>query len=210
MKKMLTVLMLLVISAGCAIKRPPMSREEWLAVSSRHYEGATKEQVISAAEKILRLADGDDFKIVHTEEGIYASRNWSVYLILAATMGTDYWKFKVVQEDNTVMAVVQINRQQQAVTPMATSSGAWTATTMPMAGIPVDGTAIYDVFWSRMDYLLGVRSEWMSCKVADERVRLGVVWGSNEALCNSFNVKDDTPTSPILVMKGEEKINVNN
>lgn len=56
-----------------------------------------------------------------------------------------------------------------------------------------------------MDYLLGVRPDWMNCKMADERVKEGVVWGANEALCNSFNIKDETPSSPILAMKGQKE-----
>ena len=76
---------------------------------------------------------------------------------------------------------------------MMVSGGAWTATSMPMSGSPVMGTAIYDVFWSRMDYLLGLRQDWMTCQMADERVKSGATWGTNEALCNSFNVKDAVP-----------------
>ena len=37
---------------------PHLSREEWLAVTTRNYEGVTKEQVIEAAESVLRLAGG--------------------------------------------------------------------------------------------------------------------------------------------------------
>lgn len=201
MKRLFTVFFLLAMIAGCATTRPQLSREEWLAVSSRNYEGVTKDQVISAAERLFRLADGDDFRIVHTEDGIYSTRNWLVYLVIAAATGIDYWQVKVTPAANSVKAVVQVNTQSQAIAPMATTSGAWTATTMPMAGTPVNGTAIYDVFWSRMDYLLGKRPDWLNCQLADKRVKQGIVWGTNEALCNSFNVKDETPSAPILPYK---------
>lgn len=193
MKRFSPIVLLFIMLAGCATTRPQLSREEWLAMSSRHYDGITKDQVICAAEKLFRLADGDDFSIVHTEDGIYAVRNWIVYLVFAAGMGTDYWQLKVTTTDNGAKATVQVNTQAQSITPMATTSGAWTATTMPMAGTPVGGTAIYDVFWSRMDYLLGKRPDWMNCQMADERVKQGIAWGTNVALCNSFNVKDETP-----------------
>lgn len=81
---------------------------------------------------------------------------------------------------------------------MATSNGDWAASTTPMAGTPVEGTAIYDVFWSRLDYLLGLRSDWMTCKMADEKVKEKIVWGANDAMCNSFNVKDNVQTSPLV------------
>ena len=92
-------------------------------------------------------------------------------------------------------AVAEGRNQGLAVVPMMTTAPAWTATTMPMVGTPVDGTALYDVFWARMDYLLGKRAKWMDCKEADRRVKQGIVWGSNENLCNSFNIKDDRPSS---------------
>lgn len=204
MKRLLAILFLIVMVIGCATTpRPQLSREQWLAVYSRHYTGVTKEQVISAAERLFQLADGNDFTIIHTEDGVYATRNWSIYLILAAAMGTDYWQLKVTPDGDGVKATVQVNSQSQAITPVPTSSGAWTATTGPMAGTPVGGTAIYDVFWSRMDYLLGKRPDWMNCEMADERVKQGVVWGPNDALCNSFNVEDETPSVPILTRKAD-------
>ncbi|RXZ42712.1 hypothetical protein EBB06_12530 [Crenobacter cavernae] len=63
-----------------------------------------------------------------------------------------------------------------------------------MAGNIVNGSAIYDVFWARMDWMLGRRGDWMDCKVADQRVKTGAAWGTNEALCNSFNITDKAPS----------------
>ena len=68
---------------GCAAQ-PKLTREEQLSVASRSYEGVTKEQIIMAAERVLELADGDDFKITHTEDGLFASRGWTVYIVLGA------------------------------------------------------------------------------------------------------------------------------
>lgn len=195
---MYAVSLIAVLLTGCATTQPQLSREEWLSITSRSYEGVTKEQVISSAERLFRLADGDDFNVVHTEDGLYASRNWSAYMVIAAAMGTDYWQVKVAPDGNRFKAYVQVNSQAQGVTPMATTNGAWTATTTPMAGSPVMGTAIYDVFWARMDYLLGKRSDWMNCQIADERVKQKITWGTNEALCNSFNIKDEVPSHPLV------------
>jgi len=196
--KKIIILSLILFLMGCATPRPQLSREEWLAVSSRNYEGVTKDQALNAAEKLFRLADGDDFKIVHTEDGLYATRNWGAYMVIAFVAGTDYWQVKVTPTNNGIKAFVQVNTQSQGAMPMTTTDGAMTATMMPMSGSPVEGTAIYDVFWSRMDYLLGKRPDWMNCHCANERVKQGIVWGTNEALCNSFNMKDETPSAPIL------------
>lgn len=193
--RILIVVLSLVVMAGC-VTRPQMNREEWLATTSRTYQGVTKDQVLIAGEKLFRLADGDDFLIVHTDDGLYATRIWSVYLVLAAAMGTDYWTIKTAHVDGGIRASVQVNSQSQAITPMPTTGQDWTAGTTPMAGSPVMGTAIYDVFWARMDYLLGKSQEWMPCSVSNARMKQRVVWGTNEALCNSFNLKDAHPNPP--------------
>lgn len=192
--KIIMVVLFASLLGGCAVQHQPQTREEWLNTTTRSYGGLTKDQVLSATEKLFRLADGNDFIIVHTEEGIQATRPWTVYLVLAAAMGTDYWTVRASQSGDVVKISAQVNTQAQAVTPMpTTNSGTWTAGTMPMAGSPVVGTAIYDVFWARLDYLLGKTDEWMTCDKANKRVSDGITWGANECLCNSFNMKDELP-----------------
>lgn len=200
MKKYALVMLVLcvVVVSGCATTRPKLSREEWLSVSSRTYVGVTKDQVLIAAEKLFNLADGDDFQIVHTDDGLYATRNWSIYLVISAVFGTDYWQMQAIQNEDGVKATVRINTQAAPLAPMMTTGSAWTVTSLPMAGAPIDGTAIYDIFWDRMDYLLAKKSEWMTCKDSDEKIKKGIVWGANEALCNSFNMKDTLPYQEIL------------
>ena len=190
------VVVLLVVSfllAGCAVKRPQMSREEWLETTSRDYQGVTKEQSLAAAEKLLRLTDGDDFRIMHTEEGIYAVRNWIVYIVFAGANGVDYWSIKSTPTESGVRMSVQVNTQMSTVAPVATMAGDWSASSSSMGGAPVEGTAVYDLFWARMDYLLNKNAVWTTCDIANKKVKDNLVWGSNEQLCNSFNVKDSPP-----------------
>ena len=187
----------LVLLAGCAAP-PQLSREEALKITSRTYDNTPKEKVIAAAERLLRLADGSDFVIQHVDEGFSASRPWGVYMVLAAVRGTDYWQFKAVQEGGATRASVLISTQAQGQgVSMAPSTGSWGTSMQPLQGSAVNGTAIYDVFWSRMDYLLGMRSDWMSCDQANARVQQKVVWGDNSALCNAFNMTDETPRAPL-------------
>jgi hypothetical protein len=206
MRNIIIVFCLVGMITGCATARPQLTRDEWLAVTSRNYEGVTKEQAIGAAERLFRLADSKKFKIVYTEDGIYAARNWMDYLVFTVITGTDYWLFKVTPTVNGVKASVQVNTQAQGLMPIPTTNGAWTATTSPMAGMPVDGTAIFDVFWARMDYLLGKRTDWMDCKMADQRIKEGIVWGNNEPLCNSFNINDDNPTIQKVEQNQKQKL----
>jgi hypothetical protein len=118
--------------------------------------------------------------------------------------GTDNWIFKAKPVEGgtdvtfSVGSVVQPAAARQ--TPRRPGDPRPRAT-----GAMYEGTAIYDLFWARMAYLLGQRDMWMSCAESDARVKAGLVWGMNEALCNSFNVKDETPVQPMVSLHGEIK-----
>ncbi|MFJ0446581.1 hypothetical protein WLU10_24370, partial [Bordetella bronchiseptica] len=70
-----------VLLVGCAAKQPQLTRSEYLKVTQRTYEGKSAEEVLNAAEKLFRLADGDDFKFFHDDDSMSASRSWIVYVV---------------------------------------------------------------------------------------------------------------------------------
>ena len=122
-----------------------------------------------------------------------ATRPWIVYLILAATVGNDTWQIRALPAETGVKVSAALNTSMGSILPMPTTGGNMTAGGMPSIAGNVPGTAIYDVFWARMDYLLGKTDKWMTCKESDARVYEKTVWGENAALCNGFNVNDAAP-----------------
>ena len=180
------------ILTGCATPHKQLTRDEWMQATTRTYAGVNKDQVLSATEKLLRLADGDDFNIIHTESGINATRNWIAYMVIAGVSGTDYWDIRATPIERGVNVSVQVSTQSQNTAPMQMGSN-WMPVNSTNPGTPAYGVAIYDIFFSRLDYMLGKRANWMTCKEADERVKNGSTWGNNEALCNSFNMTDSLP-----------------
>ena len=92
-----------------------------------------------------------------------------------------------------VVASVQVNTQMQSIASAPTSTGDINPVNMPIGGSPVMGTSIYDLFWSRLDYLLGLNPTWMTCAEASEKRKMKQTWGNDEALCNAFNVADNHP-----------------
>lgn len=198
--RIVAIIICSLLLSSCVSTKPPLSRDEWLRMTTRTYEGVTKEQVLTAAERLFRLADGNDFMIAHSEEGFVASRNWSVYLVLAASFGTDVWQLRAAEYGTTGTKVsVSVSTQVGTVGAVATGSGGAAPMTTPAAGGAVNGTAIYELFWARMDYLLGRSPVWMDCRAANHQVSTGVVWGDNSALCSSFNIKDDAPEGAVLM-----------
>lgn len=194
----LIALAIALVLAGCAAP-PQLTREQWLSMTNRTYTGVSKEQALAAAERLFVLADGDDFKFTHSDDGLVATRAWSIFMLLAATVGTDTWQVKARPTTDGVQVSASVYTHDQAVGMLMAPGGA-VPLTSAQVGYPVQGTAIYDVFWARMDYLLGRRADWMDCNKANARVDSKIVIGPNNALCSSINTKDSRPEGPMLPM----------
>lgn len=192
MNRIALLLIALVSLTACAAPPKQLTRNEWLNATSRTYAGVSKEQALDAVEKLLRLADGSDFNIMHTDSGISATRPWISYAVIVAVSGTDYWDIRATPVDGGVKVSVRVTTQSQDTMPMQMGDDMMVMNSAN-PGAPAYGVAVYDVFFARLDYLLGKGGAWMTCKDADERVKSGATWGNNEALCNSFNITDAHP-----------------
>lgn len=184
------VLLIVSLLAACA-SSPKLSNEEYKTLTNREYIGVTKDQVLQAAEELLRLADGDDFKIEKSPESLSATRRWREYVVISYEWGDDLWNVKTHSTNSSITAAVQISRK-------VGYSGNLAYLSFDHPDNIVDGTAIYDLFWARMDYLLGKRPDWMTCEMSDNRVKQKIVWGDNAPLCHMLNIKDNKPTAPIV------------
>lgn len=183
----LSIAIFAALLAGCATQKQ-LTREEYVAATTRQYDGVTVEQVADAVEKVFRLADGDDFDIQHTEEGLTASRRWLVYIVIGASAGVDYWTLTAKPSGNGVLAKINASTQYGNMVPIGQG-----VTTMPGHNAGIRGTSLYDTFWRRMDYMLGKSDKWTTCEDASKKRKAGETWGLDEALCNSFNMKDLLP-----------------
>ena len=197
--KPIVIVLAVVLIAGCVAPPPELTRQEYLALVNRTYESADGEEVLAAAEMLFRLADPDDVKFQHFDNGFRMYRPWSIYVVLAVSIGTDIWDVRVAPVEGGVTVTVHLSGTANTVTgaPVTTSSGATsvTALTIPAAGgIPVNSTAIYDLFWARLDYLLGRRTDWMTCQEANARVKAGLTYGPTDSLC-SVTTDDLAPDS---------------
>lgn len=189
-KNIFWVLLIASLLTACA-NNPKLSNEEYKTLINREYIGVTKDQVLQAAEELLHLADGDDFKIVKSPESLSATRRWHQYIVVSYEWGDDHWNVKTYPMNNNITVAVQISRK-------VGYSGNVAYLSLNHPDAIVDGTAIYDLFWARMDYLLGKRKDWMTCEMSDNRIKEKIVWGSNAPLCHMLNIKDNKPTSPIV------------
>lgn len=179
MKKIILYLFVLITLCGCAAQRTQMTRAEYLQATQRAYKNISADKVLDAAKELFDLADGDDFKYQYTNVSLTAKRSWLVYLVLGASSGVDVWNVNVQEQGpNSVVSV-------SATTMIGGLAG--------FTEVISNGTALYDLFWTRLEYLLGLRKEWMTCEMSSKRIKAGDVWGNDELLCNSFNMKDSLP-----------------
>ena len=197
MRRFLFAALAALFLAGCAT-HPAMNRSEAVAAKTRTYSGATQAEVIAAAERLLKLADGDDFKVAQRAGGFVANRPWQ-YIGIGWSVANDVWIFKTDKRHEGVSASVDIGR---LITNKWTESrirlAEPDAVGLPPAYSPIDGTALYDLFWSRVDYLLGLRETWPTCAQANAQISSAETWGRIWALCDALMFEDRTPDGPML------------
>ncbi len=170
------------ILSGCAIQPPnQLSRSEWVAESQRTYK-VTPDEVIEAAERVFKLSDGNDYRFQPHDNGIVATRGWSYYLVFAAGFGSTKWKIDTIEkEPGNTLAKADTSVQHSMV--FGPSSGY----------DPIPGNAIYRIFWSRMDWMLGLRKDWPTCEQSERRLESGQDWGNLDQMCNSLNIDCSRP-----------------
>ena len=100
------------VLAGCAAPQRLMTADEAAAATHRTFKGVSTEQAVSAAERVLWLADGDDFAIDRERDGLMATRNWTVYFLLGFVTGTDQWIVKARPGEGA--GVLLVPRQRHA------------------------------------------------------------------------------------------------
>ena len=187
--KMILSVLILMLAVCQAVPQKTMTRDEWLSARTRIYNGKTEGEALSAAERLFRLADGNDFTITHSASDLRATRDWIVYLVIMGQRGTDGWRVEARQKGNQVGVAVQLATGRISMMPGAYGSVYSEAGSAKQ----VEGDAIYTLFFRRLEYLLGLESEWLTCSRMQELITKGTAWGEIEALCNSFNVTDTHP-----------------
>lgn len=195
MIKVISVAVLVLSLAACALPpKPQLTRAQWLEITTRYYDDVSVDDVLNAAEKLFRLADEKDFQFSHSDNELYAFRSWSAYMVIAASMGTDQWQVTAVPTGGRVRVSLRSTSSSSVITAMPTVQGDLFAATMPgMTGMPTQGTALYALFWSRMDFLLGKSTDWIDCDDVKQWYKQQLVWGDKRALCDGFNITDSSP-----------------
>ena len=172
MKTMFVGTLIMVLGLEACATSPKTSKEEMLAATTRTYEGVSSQQVIQAAEQLLKLVDESRFIFSREDHQLTATRSGQLFTQLGATKITAVW-------------VVQT--QEKGKSTLVTIDGGWKKT-LPSSGLRLNlrrpkGTAVYTLFWNRLDTLLGQSNEWTTCKEMKKLIEQGEASGDIRMLC---------------------------
>jgi len=171
-----------------------MTREESIETTQKQYDGVTERQFYNAAEKLFTLADEKDTSFSYPgEHDMIVQRRWMLYAVLAYSQGTYIWRISTQPHEGGIRAKAYVSGNSGTVTGSITSSGAATTQASPTMANMFNTPAIYELFWARMDYLLGKNTEWPTCQDWNNQIKQGKTYGSDDALCLAANTDDRLP-----------------
>ncbi|MEC8919239.1 MAG: hypothetical protein VX796_16715, partial [Pseudomonadota bacterium] len=128
-----------------------------------------------------------------SEHSMIARRSWTIYMVLAFSAGTHVWQIDTEPSGSGVTARALVSNNSGTVTGMATGGGGAFASSGPQMENVINTPAIYGLFWSRMDFLLGKSSYWPTCDDWGSKISQGDTYGNTEPLCLALNTDDLKP-----------------
>lgn len=164
------VIVIFLLSA-CA-KQP--TREQILQMQETVKESQTRiydedpKLILKACEAVLHASDHDYHAMPEQSDSVYTcKRNYFFTLILSTVMGEDYWKITAVKNNDgkTVVNVRSWSGPRSAgMIPLPVTSGGDTNNNYL-------SKQLYRLFFERLEYVLGKRQEWPTCKEAQQWVK---------------------------------------
>ena len=174
---------------GCSKPHQIVDRADYVAEGTRTYAGVNREQVITAAEKILKVSDPQDWDFRYEQAGFTGLRRYLIYAVLAAQTGREKWEFHTEQSGkNAITASVTISEAGMAY-------GGYSAN--PYEG-KMANIELYRLFWARMDYMLGKRPDWVTCEMAREGLQESRMQAPLAGLCGTTSQGRNAVPTPMV------------
>ena len=172
MKTLLVGTLSILIGLGACATKPQISEEEMLAARTRTYEGVSSEQVMQAAEKLLKLVDESRFQFNRADTQLTATRSGELVTNIGKAEVTAVWLVKTEEKGNSTVVTIEGGWHRKSI-----SKGISENVKRP------EGKAVYTLFWSRMDTLLGRSNEWITCDGMQKAIEQGEASGDIRMLC---------------------------
>jgi hypothetical protein len=158
------------------------------SATSRRFPGETRERIVRAAESVLRQSDPGR-QITTRTEGFASFRQFESYGFVVAEGGGDLWTVTSRDLADGAEAVVRL-------APRNGGGPAGPAISITGGRNPAP---LYDLFWSRVEYVLGRRADWTTCGAAESALRgRGQGLAALSGLCGSGAEARALPPPPVL------------
>lgn len=171
MKPLLLMIFLLTLS-GCTQRVPPTLEQMDLALrtnkqaATRIYLDKTQTELRQASQKALELLDPSDIKFDVRENEILATRWYMIYAIFSVAFGRDWYSVKFDPNPEGVKVTLGYESAQNSGVIATQIPESFKSNIQASArNTPAD----YKLFHDRLEYLLGLRTDWVTCKQAKEQ-----------------------------------------
>lgn len=176
--------------SGCSAPHSIIDRSDYLAEATRTYDRVSREQVIAAAERVLKVTDPQDWEFRHSGDGFTGLRRYFVYAVILTRQGREKWEFSTEKDGSGVKASIGISQGG-----LQTAGYSAIPYEEQMGSIP-----LYRLFWARLDYMLGKRSDWVSCESAEAGLKeTNTAATALGGLCGSTSQGRGAPPPPRLI-----------
>lgn len=194
MKRQFTSLLFAAALAGCAAKQPPTfekmaaSSEANKSASTREYKAKSTKEVLDASHKVLYMLDPGDVLFDASGNKLYAKRAWVIYAILWSILGMDQYNVSAASTSGGVASTFAFSSES---VPLIGPSWEF------KRGLDVgsnENPADFKLFHDRVEYFLGIRSDWVTCDMA----KANQLDKNREMfLCDSIGLENISPTDEL-------------
>jgi hypothetical protein len=187
------ILALALLTAACARGERTLNHADWLKESTRIWPGENKARVIAAAEAVVKHSDPGDIAIEYNRSGFVARRKFFIYAVLATAEGEDRWTFSTSENSEGASAAVRVIQRGTARSGNVTDRFRENQTFL----------GSFRLFYARIDYMLGRRPDWVTCKDAPAKLGLPQEAPGLTSLCSITHQGADQPPPVKLSAKSQ-------
>jgi hypothetical protein len=195
--KSVPVLMLVGALSACATA-PQQNLADIRDIQAQRQHAATRtynktpDQIYDAAQTVFNAMDGGDFIYDLQPDRLLASRWWTFYAVFTTGFGRQY--FEVVTKQEGDKTTVLFGEDEDANTGMFSAPVAIRFKDhFSIGGNTTVGATIgdYNLFFDRLDYVLGLSSHWPSCENAQSYRNMEA--SKRLVFCDLIGIDDKTP-----------------
>lgn len=122
------------------------SSSENLDYSTKEYKGISKDAILNAAKRVIKLSD-EDFTISSKRNSISAIRAIPKNKGFTVDININELELNTTTEDETTITTLLIKQKDDIFSDNQ----------------KILKGAVHDLFWDRVDYILGLNKNWYSC-----------------------------------------------